>query len=318
MKYNRLGSAGIKVSELSFGSWLTFGDSLDVKGARTLMKLAFDAGVNFFDNAETYGQGQSEIVMGEALKDFRRSDLVISTKIYFGCGRRGPNDTGLSWKHLVEGTGESLKRLQLDYVDLLFCHRPDEETPIAETVRAMDHLVRSGRAFYWGTSEWSAEQITEAYEIADELCCIPPTMEQPQYNLLARARVEEEYESLYVTYGLGTTIWSPLASGLLTGKYNDGIPSGTRLSQQEWLRERVRPEAIAAVRELGGIAKSLGCSMAQLAIAWCLCHPRVSTVILGATTEKQLRENLAAAAVREKLTDDVLHQIRGVLAKHGV
>ena len=318
MKYNRLGRAGIKVSELSFGSWLTFGDSLDVKGARTLMKLAFDAGVNFFDNAETYGQGQSEIVMGEALKDFRRSDLVISTKIYFGCGRRGPNDTGLSWKHLVEGTGESLKRLQLDYVDLLFCHRPDEETPIAETVRAMDHLVRSGRAFYWGTSEWSAEQITEAYEIADELCCIPPTMEQPQYNLLARARVEEEYESLYVTYGLGTTIWSPLASGLLTGKYNDGIPSGTRLSQQEWLRERVRPEAIAAVRELGGIAKSLGCSMAQLAIAWCLCHPRVSTVILGATTEKQLRENLAAAAVREKLTDDVLHQIRGVLAKHGV
>jgi len=318
MKYNRLGVAGIKVSELSFGSWLTFGDALDVKGARALMKQAFDAGVNFFDNAETYGQGQSEIVMGEALKDFRRSDLVISTKIYFGSGRRGPNDTGLSWKHLVEGTSQSLKRLQLDYVDLLFCHRPDEETPIAETVRAMDHLVRSGRAFYWGTSEWSAEQITEAYEIAEELCCIPPSMEQPQYNLLARERVEVEYQSLYVTYGMGTTIWSPLASGLLTGKYNDGIPSGTRLSQQEWLRERVRPEAIAAVRELGGIAKGLGCTMAQLAVAWCLCFPHVSTVILGATNEKQLRENLAAAAVREKLTEEVLRQIRGVLMKHGV
>lgn len=311
MEYNRLGKAGLRVSELSFGSWLTFGSNLDTVAARQCMQHAVERGINFFDNAEVYGRGKSEEIMGEALREFRREDLVISTKIFWGGD--GPNDTGLSWKHLVEGTKNSLRRMQLDYVDLLFCHRPDPNTPVEETVRAMDHLIRSGFAFYWGTSEWSADRIDEAFQLAEELNCIPPTMEQPQYNMLVRERVESEYAPLFEEYSLGTTIWSPLASGILTGKYNSGVPEGSRLSHQAWLRERLTPETIEKVKKICGIAKEIECTPAQLAIAWCLQNPRVSTVILGATTIEQLEENLGALEVKARLTPAILEKIEVIL-----
>jgi voltage-dependent potassium channel beta subunit len=311
MRYNRLGRAGLKVSELSFGSWVTFGDQLDLEGAKACMRQAFELGVNFFDNAEVYADGLAESIMGIALEEYRREDLVVSTKIFWG--GKGPNDRGLSWKHLVEGTHASLRRLQLEYVDLLFCHRPDEEVPVEETVRAMDHLVRSGRAFYWGTSEWSAEQIEGAQRAARELGCIPPVVEQPEYNLFHRRRVEKEYAPLYEKHGLGTTIWSPLASGVLTGKYNDGIPAGSRLERVEWLRKVCTPERIEKVRRLSVLARELDCSMAQLALAWCLTNPDVSTVITGATSEAQVRENLGAAEVRERLTPEVLADIDAIV-----
>jgi voltage-dependent potassium channel beta subunit len=311
MKYNKLGRSGLKVSELSFGSWLTFGSDYDSKAARKILRHAFEKGINFFDNAEVYAHGKSETIMGEALKDFKREDLVISTKIFWG--GEGPNDTGLSRKHLLEGTKKSLKRLGLDYVDLLFCHRPDPNTPIEETVRAMDYLVRSGQALYWGTSEWSAENLLEAYRLASELNCTPPTMEQPQYNMLVRERFEIEYAPLFERYGLGSTIWSPLASGVLTGKYNNGIPAGTRLSQQEWLRDRFLPQGIEIVKQLMPIAAGLGCSMAQLAVAWCLRNPNVSSVILGASTIAQLDENLESLKAKEALTDEVMIKIDGIL-----
>ncbi|MBN8549015.1 MAG: aldo/keto reductase [Deltaproteobacteria bacterium] len=312
MQYNKLGKSGLRVSELSFGSWLTFGNNLDVKLARQCMQHAFEQGVNFFDNAEAYGAGQSEIVMGEALKDFRREDLVISSKIFWG--GQGPNDTGLSRKHLIEGTKNALRRLKLEYVDLLFCHRPDPNTPVEETVLAMDYLVRSGLVFYWGTSEWPAEKIEQAIQLAKELNCIAPTMEQPQYNMLVRDRFEREYAPLFKKYSLGTTVWSPLASGILTGKYNDGIPAGSRLAEQEWLRERLSPDAISTVRKLSEVAKEIDASMTQLALAWCLKNPNVSTVILGATNLKQLDENLGALAVKDRLSDQVLKKIEKILA----
>jgi voltage-dependent potassium channel beta subunit len=311
MKYNRLGRAGIKVSELSFGSWLTFGSDYDTKTARKILRHAFDKGINFFDNAEVYAHGRSETIMGEALSEFRREDLVISTKIFWGGD--GPNDSGLSRKHLIEGTKNSLKRLGLEYVDLLFCHRPDPNTPIEETVRAMDYLVRGGYAFYWGTSEWSADALLEAYRMAAELNCIPPSMEQPQYSMLVRERFEVEYAPLFERYGMGSTIWSPLASGVLTGKYNNGIPAGTRLSQQEWLRERFLPHGIETVKQLMPIASDIGCSMAQLAIAWCLRNQNVSTVILGASSLTQLDENLGALKARDALTDELMIKIDGIL-----
>lgn len=310
MKYNRLGRAGIRVSELSFGSWLTFGDSIDARSARKLMRQAFDGGVNFFDNAEGYAKGKSESVMGEILADFRREDLVVSTKIFWG--GEGPNDTGLSWKHLVEGTRNSLRRLKLDYVDLLFCHRPDPNTPIAETVRAMDFIIKSGWAFYWGTSEWSAEQIRKAFEIAERCNCVPPTMEQPQYNLIYRERVEDEYRSLYPDFGIGLTTWSPLASGILTGKYSGGIPSGTRLADQAWLKAKLTPIASEAVRAFSAAAAEVGASSTQVAIAWCLKNPNVSTVILGARTSEQLAENLEAASLAEKLGEDFCSKIESI------
>ncbi len=312
MQYNRLGRSGLRVSELSYGSWVTFGKQLDVEGARACMRAARDAGVNFFDNAEAYADGVSEAIMGEVLREHRRSDLVVSTKLFWG--GEGPNDKGLSWKHLLEGTWRSLKRMQLDYVDLLFCHRPDPETPIEETVRAMDVIVRQGLAFYWGTSEWSAEQIEEAYRLAGELGCVPPTMEQPEYNLFHRDRVEREYAPLYERHGLGTTTWSPLCSGVLTGKYNDGIPAGSRLDQVQWLQDSRTDERVAAVRRLGEVAGDLGCTTAQLAIAWCLVNPHVSTVITGASSVDQVRENLAAAEVTEQLDDSVLARIDEILA----
>lgn len=312
MKYNRLGKAGVKVSEISFGSWLTFGKQIDIAAARECMKAAFDGGVNFFDNAEVYANGLSESVMGQILKEYRREDLVISTKIFWG--GNGPNDKGLSWKHLVEGTKNSLQRLQMDYVDLLFCHRPDPDTPIEETVRAMDYIIKSGLAFYWGTSEWSAQELEEAYQLAEKYNCIPPSMEQPQYNMFHRQRVEEEYAPLYEKYKMGTTIWSPLASGVLTGKYNDGIPEGSRLDQIEWLRDDcITEERIAKVKKLSVIAKSLDTSMAKLAIAWCLKNPHVSTVITGASSVKQVNENIDALALKEKLSEDVMKEIEGIL-----
>lgn len=311
MKYNNLGTSGLKVSELSYGSWLTFGGTLDAKEVKACMHRARDLGVNFFDNAEVYAKGVSEDLMGQALKDFRREDLVVSTKIFWGGD--GPNDSGLSWKHLVEGTKNSLKRLNLEYVDLLFCHRPDPTTPIEETVRAMDYLIKSGHAFYWGTSEWGATELEEAFDIAETYGCIRPVVEQPQYNMLHRERMEVEYLPIFEKYGIGTTIWSPLASGVLTGKYNNGIPAGSRLEKHEWLRERITPQIVEKLKKLEVVAKDLGATLSQLAIAWCLCNPNVSTVILGATSVKQLDENVQALAIRDAIKPDVLRKIDGII-----
>ncbi|MBM7558551.1 potassium channel beta subunit family protein [Marinitoga litoralis] len=317
MEYRRLGKAGIKVSELSFGSWLTFGNQLDVANVKACMREAFNHGVNFFDNAEAYANGLSESLMGMALKEYRRTDLVISTKIFWG--GNGPNDTGLSRKHILEGTWESLKRLQVDYVDLIFCHRPDPETPIEETVLAMDYVVRNGLALYWGTSEWSAEQIEAAHKAAKELNCIPPTMEQPQYNMFVREKVEKEFKPLYEKYGLGLTTWSPLASGLLTGKYNNGIPEDSRLAKFKSLAEHMKEnglfsdENIEKVRKLSNIAKDLDVSMSQLALAWLLKNPNVSTVITGASRVEQVKENMKAVEVKEKLTDEIMQEIEKIL-----
>jgi len=317
MEYRRLGKAGIKVSELSFGSWLTFGNQLDAANVKACMREAFNHGVNFFDNAEAYANGLSESLMGMALKEYRRTDLVISTKIFWG--GNGPNDTGLSRKHILEGTWESLKRLQVDYVDLIFCHRPDPETPIEETVLAMDYVVRNGLALYWGTSEWSAEQIEAAHKAAKELNCIPPTMEQPQYNMFVREKVEKEFKLLYEKYGLGLTTWSPLASGLLTGKYNNGIPEDSRLAKFKSLAEHMKEnglfsdENIEKVRKLSNIAKDLDVSMSQLALAWLLKNPNVSTVITGASRVEQVKENMKAVEVKEKLTDEIMQEIEKIL-----
>lgn len=313
MEYRQLGSSGLKVSELSFGSWITFGSSLDLIAIKKCIRAAYERGINFFDNAEVYGSGASELLMGEALRDYRREDLVISTKIFWG--GEGVNDQGLSKKHLWEGVKNSIRRLQLDYVDLLFCHRPDPETPIEETVRTMDLIVRSGLALYWGTSEWKASEIEEAHKIAKELHATPPVVEQPEYNLFRRERVEKEYGPLYEKYGIGTTIWSPLDSGILTGKYNEGIPAGSRLFYHEELRKRLSDAKIEKVKALIGIAKELNCSIAQLAIAWCLKNPRVSSVITGATHLQQLDENLHAIEVKSRLTDDFMQKIEQVLNK---
>lgn len=307
MQYNKLGRAGIKLSEIGFGSWITFAKQLGFKEVRECLHLAFDYGVNFFDNAEGYAHGESEALMGNVIKEFRREDLVISTKIFWG--GNGPNDTGLSRKHLLEGTKNSLKRLQIDYVDLLFCHRPDLDTPIEETVQAMDYLVRQGYALYWGTSEWSASQIREAYEIAEKLNCMKPSMEQPKYNLFYREHLEHDYLSLFEKYGLGTTIWSPLASGILSGKYNNGIPRESRLAKEAWLIPNNFQELVEKVKKLSKIAEDLNCTMSQLAIAWCLKNPHVSSVITGATKADQLVENLGALEVKAKITPEIMSEI---------
>ncbi|MEL6547660.1 MAG: aldo/keto reductase [Myxococcota bacterium] len=319
MQYRYLGRSGLKVSALSLGSWVTFDTQLDVERAVDCMRAAFDHGVNFFDNAEAYAGGKAETLMGEAIKKagWSRDELVISTKIFWG--GEGPNQRGLSRKHIVEGLNASLRRLQLDYVDLVFCHRPDPHTPIEETVRAMSHVIDRGWAFYWGTSEWSAQQITEAYHIARREHLVPPLMEQPQYNMLTRDRVEREYAPLYRDIGLGTTIWSPLASGLLTGKYNDGIPEGSRFSIErfQWLKERVMGEGVedklAKIRALAAIANELGCSMAQLALAWCLLNPNVSTVITGASRVEQVAENMKALDIAASLDESIQMRIEDVL-----
>jgi len=316
MQYRSLGRSGLKVSVLSYGSWVTFGDQIDTDRAAECMQIAYDHGVNFFDNAEAYAGGQSEVMMGEIIRDkgWDRTDLVVSTKIFWGGD--GPNETGLSRKHVIEGTEAALNRLQMDYVDLVFCHRPDVETPIEETVRAMSFLVDQGYAFYWGTSEWSAQQIRQAYEVARREHLVPPTMEQPQYNMFHRERVEREYAPLYDDVGLGTTIWSPLASGLLTGKYNDGIPDDSRLATKgyEWLRDAVlREERLDTVRQLSSVAERLDCTTAQLALAWCLKNPYVSTVITGASKPRQVEENMQALEVAPQLTPDVIEEIEAIL-----
>jgi voltage-dependent potassium channel beta subunit len=320
MKYRRLGKAGVKVSELSYGSWLTFGNQISDEVAEGLMRKCYDNGVNFFDNAEGYARGRSELTMGKILRKvgWPRDTWLVSSKVFFGAAEepKKPNQYGLSRKHIFEACHAALRRLQVDYLDLFFCHRPDPETPIEETVRVMSDLIAQGKVLYWGTSEWSAQEIMQAVTVARQYNLVPPTMEQPQYSLLVRDRVEKEYARLYSEIGLGTTIWSPLASGLLTGKYNNGIPKETRLAFEgnEWLHEHIiNEDRIAKVKELGTVAADLGISQALLAVAWCLKNPNVSTVILGASKERQLEETLTASEAAEKLTPDVLEKIEQTL-----
>jgi voltage-dependent potassium channel beta subunit len=320
MEYRHLGHSGLSISVISLGAWVTYGSQVGEDVALECMKVAFDGGVNFFDNAEAYASGRAETIMGNVIRKagWRRSDLVISTKLFWG--GKGPNDTGLSRKRIIEGTDASLRRLQLDHVDLLFCHRPDPKTPIEETVRAMNHVLNQGKALYWGTSEWSADDIREASAIAENEHLIGPLMEQPQYHMFHRDRVEREYAPLYDEIGLGLTIWSPLASGLLTGKYDQGMVQGTRASMpgMEWLREELvgapaQPK-IGVVKKLKSVADRLGCTRAQLAIAWCIKNPRVSSAITGATRAEQMKENLGALQVLPRLTDSVMHEIESLLA----
>ncbi len=319
MEYRFLGKSGLKVSALSYGSWTTFGNQADVDQAHKIMVKAFDLGVNFFDNAEVYANGQSEIIMGKVFKKtgWKRSDYIVSTKIFWG--GPGPNDSGLSRKHIIEGTDAALERMGLEYVDLIFCHRPDIYTPIEETVRAMNHVVNQGKAFYWGTSEWSAEQIKEAYLIARREHLIPPLMEQPEYNMFNRQKIEMDFLPLYEEIGLGTTIWSPLASGVLTNKYAQGFPEGSRLSlkENEWLKQRFETpdgrEKITKAAQLQPIAKDLNITLAQMSLAWCLKNPHVSTVITGASTVSQLEENLKALQYVDLLTPAVMEKIEAIL-----
>jgi len=319
MNYRRLGTSGLKVSELSFGSWITYGAQLNHDRAGECMAAAFDAGVNFFDNAEAYAKGASETIMGDVLRKmgWRRSSYIVSTKFFWGL-HDGPNEKNtLNRKYLMHAIDASLTRLKLDCVDLVFCHRSDPDTPLEETVRAMSDMITAGKAQYWGTSEWSAADIAAAWHVADRNHLHKPVMEQPQYNLFTRDRVEREYARLYEDLGIGTTTWSPLASGLLTGKYNDGIPADSRgaMKGYEWLRARLtEPAKIAQVSQLVTIAHELSCTLAQLALAWCLKNPRVSTVITGASRPAQVKENMQALAVVDKLTPDVMSRIDAIVA----
>ena len=322
MEYRRLGKSGLQISALSYGAWVTFSKQVDVSEAADIMKIAYDAGVNFFDNAEVYEHGEAEIVMGKALKKlgWRRDSFLVSSKVMFGSvSDHKPTQWGLNRKHVIEACDQALVRLGVEALDLYFCHRPDPEAPIEETVRAMSDLVQIGKVHYWGTSEWSAQQLMEAYGIARQYNLIPPTMEQPQYNMFHRERFEVEYARLYNTIGLGTTIWSPLASGLLTGKYNEGIPDDARINLPgyEWLRKMFESEdgqeRVAKVRDLSVIAEELGTNMASLALAWCLKNPNVSTVILGASRVSQLEENLKAVDIVDQLSEDVMERIEEVL-----
>lgn len=321
MNYRYLGRSGLKVSELSLGSWVTFSNQVDVDAAAACMAAAQDAGVNFFDNAEVYAGGKSEEVMGAALKKlgWRRSSYVVSTKFYWGINK-GPNEENtLNRKRLIEGINESLKRFDLDCVDLIYCHRPDPTTPIEETVWAMHNIIEWGKALYWGTSEWSAAEIVAAIEIADRHHLHKPVMEQPRYHMLARQKFEKEYARLFKDYGYGATTFSPLASGLLTGKYNAGIPQDSRgaLKGYEWLQgDLTNPESIAKVKKLQGIADGLGCTLAQMAIAWCLKNPNVSSVITGASRVSQVHENMKALDAVGKLTPEVMTRIDEVLGNN--
>lgn len=319
MEYRRLGKSGLKVSTLSFGSWVTFGQQIGDDVAEACMIAAYEAGVNFFDNAEAYASGKSEIVMGNILKKlgWGRDSYIVSSKVFWGGDL--PTQEGLSRKHVTEACHAALRRLQVDYLDLYFCHRPDDSTPIEETVDAMTNLIRQGKVLYWGTSEWSAQQIMEAYSVARQYHLTPPTMEQPQYNMLHRERFEKEYRRLYTEIGLGTTIWSPLSSGLLTGKYNDAAPGDTRTSLKgyEWLKKMFESEdgraKLQKVRELATIAADLGISMPHLGLAWCAKNPNVSTIITGASRVEQVRENMKALDAVPLLTDDVMERIEGIL-----
>ncbi len=322
MEYRKLGKSGLKVSELSFGSWVTFNTQVDTKLAEDMFKVCFDSGINFFDNAEGYDRGKSEEVMGQALKSINepRDSYCVSSKVFFSSSPNPkPTQLGLSKKHITEACHQAMERLQVDYLDLYFCHRADPDTPIGETVWAMHNLITQGKVLYWGTSEWTAEEITEAYEFAEKNHLTPPTMEQPQYNLLDRKRFEVEYDPIFRRYQMGTTIWSPLASGALTGKYLDGIPDGSRatLKGYEWLKKHMidseRGQArMEKVRNLKPIADELGVSLSKMAIAWCLLNPNVSTVILGASKVDQLKENIESLEVVPLLTEDVQRKLAGI------
>ncbi|KAF1006379.1 MAG: L-glyceraldehyde 3-phosphate reductase [Luteibacter sp.] len=318
MEYRRLGATGLKLSALSYGAWVTFGRQVGRSAARELIALAYDSGVNFFDNAETYNAGEAEKLMGDVIADLRlpRDAYCVSSKVYFGASiDPKPTQRGLSRKHVFDACHQALDRLRVDYLDLYFCHRPDPDTPVLETVWAMDTLVRQGKVLYWGTSEWPATLIEEAHRVARENHLVPPSMEQPQYNLLHRERVENEYASLCADHGMGTTIWSPLASGLLTGKYNDGIPEDSRLGlpANAWLRDELTANdgaKLKTVRALAPIAAELDMPLSRLALAWCLKNPNVSTVILGASRKEQLAENLLALDAMPLLTNDVMSRIK--------
>ena len=321
MRYRRLGTSGLKVSELSFGSWITYGNQMGEDLARECMAAAYDAGVNFFDNAEVYARGQSETIMGSVLRrmGWRRSSYIVSTKFFWGLHELPNERNTLNRKYLRQAIDGSLQRFGLEYVDLVFCHRPDPETPIEETVFAMHDMIATGKALYWGTSEWSADEIAAAWHIADKHHLAKPVMEQPQYNMLHRERVEKEYARLYREIGLGTTVWSPLASGLLTGKYNEGIPADSRgaLKGYEWLQERLTDAGkLKVVRALAPIAADMGVTLAQLSLAWCLANPNVSTVITGASRPSQVVENMKALHVVDKLDAVAMARIDAVLAAH--
>ncbi|MCB9081361.1 MAG: aldo/keto reductase [Lewinellaceae bacterium] len=317
MEYRKLGKSGLQVSALSLGSWLTFGQQIGDDVAEKLMHTAYERGVNFFDNAEAYARGKSEIVMGNILKkaNWDRTSYLVSSKVFWGDGGKLPNQSGLSRKHVVEACNAALRRLQVDYLDLYFCHRPDKQTPIEETVWTMNLLIQQGKILYWGTSEWSAQEIMEAHMVAREYRLIGPVMEQPQYNMFHRERVEVEYNQIYRNVGLGTTIWSPLASGILTDKYLKEFPEGTRMSLKglDWLKANITEEKLAITRKLNALAQELGTSLPKLAIAWCLANPQVSTVILGASKVHQLEETLESIPVVAQLTPEVLEQIEGIL-----
>jgi voltage-dependent potassium channel beta subunit len=320
MEYRRMGNTGLQLSVLSFGSWVSFHKQIDDTVADELMGLAYDGGVNFFDNAEVYALGQSEEMMGRVLKkkNWDRTSYTVSSKAFFGWrGKENkPNQSGLSRKHLTEACHEAMKRLQVDYLDLYFCHRPDKNTPIEEVVLTMNHLIQQGKILYWGTSEWSGVEIMEAHRVARDYRLIGPAMEQPQYNLFERNKLENEYLEIFKNVGLGTTIWSPLAAGLLTGKYNNGIPDDSRLAIPgfEWLKDRwMAQEKLDRVKKLGDFAASLGVSLPGLCIAWCIKNPHVTTAILGATRKEQLNENMKALDVLPLLTGAVMEQIDAVM-----
>lgn len=323
MEYRRLGRSGLQLSELSFGTWITFGNQIPYATAKDLLATAYDAGVNFFDNAEVYAHGESERVMGQMLSElgWSRDSYTVSSKVFFGAGGKLPTQRGLHRKHVMEACHQALERLRVDYLDLYFCHRPDKATPIEETVWTMHQLIMQGKILYWGTSEWSAEEIMDAQRVADQHHLIGPSMEQPQYNLLHREKMESEFLRLFDRLGLGTTIWSPLASGILTNKYRDGLADEVRLNREElaWLKDRnVVEEKLAVAQRLAELAASLGITPAQLSIAWCLKNPHVSTVMLGATRAEQLQENLKSAEAVALLTPEVLERIEGIVGNKPV
>jgi voltage-dependent potassium channel beta subunit len=317
MEYRKVGKWGLKISELGFGTWLTFGPQLDVDRSKEIIKEAFKNGINFFDTAEAYQGGMAEYILSQALKEFKREDLVVSTKIFWG--GPGPNDLGLSRKHLIEGTENSLKRLQMKYVDLVYCHRPDPSVPMEEVVLGMDYIVRSGMALYWGTSEWSAQELEEAHKVCREWKCVEPIVEQPQYNMLKRERVEKEYLPIYDKYGMGLTVWSPLNAGILTGKYNKGIPKGSRLDLFPDLKKRFEEQGkfsgvlVEKVEKLGKVARDLDIKLSQLAISWVLKNQHVSSVLLGVSNMDQFKENLSVIKTEKKLTEDVMKKIEEII-----
>ena len=321
MEYRKMGNTGLQLSVLSFGSWVTFAKQIDDYHSDKLMSVAYEHGINFFDNAEVYSRGESELMMGRVLrnKSWERSSFCVSSKVFFGWRGENnrPNQTGLGRKHVIEACHEALQRLQVEYLDIYFCHRPDKQVPIEEVVRTMNILIQQGKIFYWGTSEWNAAEIMEAHTVARQMGLEGPAVEQPQYNMFERDKVDAEYLSIFKNNGMGTTIWSPLASGLLTGKYNDGIPEDSRLSLSgfEWLQDKtLSADRIQRVKALQPIADKLGTSLATLAIAWCIRNPNVTTAILGATKEQQLTENLKALDIYPLLTDDIMAEIDDIVA----